>query len=157
MAVLATIHISFGPSSSPHWVFCHPGGPRTPVLLPFPKYWNCSHLPSRLVSLPPSFQNHLFILYMCMHYMCCMCVTACVRRSEDKLWDLVLLTTWVPGMSDNKCLCPSSHPTCAFPAPFEAQRDRKLGETYYPLIQRDRVVLLCGGEERAETGISCTS
>lgn len=53
----------------------------------------------------------------------------------------------------NECL----YPTCAFPAPFEAQRDRKLGETYYLLIQRDRVVLLCGGEGRAETGISCTS
>lgn len=82
-----------------------------------------------------------------MHYMCCMCVTACVRRSEDKLWDLVLLTSWVPGMTAS----------CAFPALFEAQRDRKLGETYYLLIQRERVVLLCGGEGRAGTGISCTS
>lgn len=28
-----------------------------------------------------------------------MYVTAYVQRSEDKLWDLVLLTTWVPGMT----------------------------------------------------------
>lgn len=85
----------------------------------------------------------LYVLHVC-HSVC-----AEVRGQAVGLGSSHL----VGSRNDSKCL----YPTCAFPAPFEAQRDRKLGETYYLLIQRDRVVLLCGGEERAETGISCTS
>lgn len=85
----------------------------------------------------------LYVLHVC-HSVC-----AEVRGQAVGLGSSHL----VGSRNDSKCL----YPTCAFPAPFEAQRDGKVGETYHLLIQRDRVVLLCGGEERAETGISCTS
>lgn len=105
----------------------------------------CFHFPSTGIAVIYhqawflfSFPNHLFIFYM--HYMCCTCVIAHVCRLEVKLWGLVLLSTRVPGVTTG-AVARLAIPTCAFPAPCEAQRDRKLGETYYLLIHRDRVVL----------------